>query len=236
MYQYPFNTICLIAIILITQTSHADDNLKAIESNQLLKLAESFDPERNGGKPGNQLKAEQHYLEFLTRTSDWQAQAWVYCRLGALYSTNFDPIRGEKANFPKANRYFAKCIELTGNRITHDVIRARSMMILPSHVDSDQFQKRMDFCQWAFPLLHATVTKQWYPKYHPIIVNGDRQKDAEQLKKTIKLMLLAHQHCMVYDALATSQPVTKLQMIIDTFPQSDAAILASKKLKQLHTQ
>lgn len=225
----------------------ADTDLSKLHSDEVFKRALlydaeinrlGFDPDVDDEEPSDQLLAEKYYLEFLTRTSHWKAKSRTYCRLGVLFSTNFDSTRGEKADFQKAGKYFDKCIEIAGDRVTWCVVRSRSMKITSQYPADKRFQMRMDLCHWLFELQAADITDRMHfqSNHYPEIEANNVQKEIKAFKENLGNVIEVHQQNMVGDALAMENPKVSLLRITQAFPRSNAALKAQKLLDQILNQ
>ncbi|MFG0248068.1 MAG: hypothetical protein ACF8OB_04205 [Phycisphaeraceae bacterium JB051] len=220
---------CFLSLSLVK----ADTDLTQLSSDEIVRNIIRYDAELNQDDFGDQQLAEKYYLEYLNRTSDWQAQAWAYCKLGTLFITNYTPAKGEKPDYDKSETYFKKCLKITGKRITTSSVRARSMLISYKLTDELRMQKFIEHYQFLLRLEQTDISQHWHAPFNLWRGPGDKKQSLHVFKTRLLPSLLdAISHNMVEQALALKNPQPALQQILDTFPSTPAAKLVQKQLNK----
>ena len=131
-----------------------------------LAKAMEFDMELNGGdrEKADRGQAEHYYLRYLENAKESFQQARVYCQLGALYATAYNPQKGEKDDDRKALDYYRKALAIEPNRIDVCMIRARSMVAdLGYPFGFEKLKARMELYQWLGGLNEQKLKERWLP-------------------------------------------------------------------------
>lgn len=199
-----------------------------------LARAMRFDSEQNGHDKdaANQARAEAYYLKFLERAPDTYRRVAVYTQLGVLFSTSFQPEKGEKRDLAKAGAYFARAIEEAGDRVSRAAIRARLNRTTPNLPPEQRIRMRIDL----FELLeeignldHADLQGRWLtpPGFAPpTITETTRFQDL-----TVNFRDTTAWN-MTGEAFLTDDPVKYLNMIKERLPGTRAAEMADRRLAQ----
>jgi len=211
------------------------------ENDPDLAMAMAHDGEYNGAdlEMADQALAEKYYLRYLDRCTESSQRAKVYSQLGALFATSLNHEKEEKPDYVKCMMYMSKVLEEEPIRLGRETLRARGFRNTPLATREEDLAHRMEFYEWLLYVNEVVAAagpldEIWLPIIPGVVLT---ESQIRQITNTCRGSLECEANNMVNcaDSLAFSDNVRikNLQIIIDKFPNTEAAIGAAATMEVL---
>ncbi|HUT30908.1 MAG TPA: hypothetical protein VMX13_14035 [Sedimentisphaerales bacterium] len=166
-----FTIICIAAVLLSVffSPSRVIYALVNYDRNPDLTEAMEHDQQTNRGdrEKADRSKAEYYYLRYLEDANQSFQRARVYSLLAGMYSTAFNPEKGEKRDLQKAREYYRKVLEEEPERIGDCTIVARNMLASLETMGEPSFERvkaRMAMYEWLSEIDEKKLKQKFLPE------------------------------------------------------------------------